>query len=186
MAQVTAFVDDVVLGRLPSLCVKEGVPTEDRLNLRSAVGGSGLGFAWLLILLGPLGWIILGFVALAHPSGGYLTARLPFSQFAYRRLVVARRMLRVWLGAAAVAGVLALLSLGLQRSGSAAAAVVLGAAALAALFKAGVESRRLRYAQVQIEMDASRRWITIYGAHPDFVSAVAAMQADRSEQSDRL
>lgn len=58
MADVTVFVDTAVLGRLPPICVKEGSPTADRLTVQSHVsGGTGLGVAWLLVLLGPLGWL---------------------------------------------------------------------------------------------------------------------------------
>ena len=39
MAEVTVFVDDVVLGRLPPLCVKEGISTADQLTVRDASGG---------------------------------------------------------------------------------------------------------------------------------------------------
>jgi hypothetical protein len=175
MAQVTVFVDDVVEGRLPPLCVKEGIPTEDRLTVHDAVGGSRLGFAWLLLLLGPLGWICLFIIAIVLPSTRSVTGRLPFSEFAYRRLVIAQRMRRIWIGATVVTGVLGFVVLVLSSGSSASVAtsVALGAVALGSLVKAGLESRQARLALVQLQLDGSGRWVTIYGVHPDFASAVA-------------
>jgi hypothetical protein len=187
MAQVTVFVDDVVAGRLPSLCVKEGVPTEDRLTVHHAVGETGLGFAWLLLLLGPVGWVCLVIIALSRPAAPTVSGRLPFSEFAYRRLLVARRMERIWFGAAAVTGVLAFVVLVLSSGDHAttAIAIALGAAALGSLVKAGLESRRARHTLVRLELDGSRRWVTIYGVHPDFANAVVAAQAEQAALSAR-
>jgi len=176
MAQVTVFVDDVVRGRLPSLCVKEGVPTEDRLTVRDAVGEHGLGFAWLLLFLGPVGWVCLVIIAVSRPPAPTVTGRLPFSEFAYRRLVVAQRMERIWIGAAVVTGVLGFVVLLLSTGApaTAATAIILGTAALGCVIKAGFESRRVHHTLVRLELDGSRRWITISGVHPDFASAVVA------------
>jgi hypothetical protein len=176
MAQVTVFVDDVAAGRLPPLCVKEGVPTEDRLTVHDGAGQSGLGFAWLLLLLGPVGWVCLVIIALSRPSPPSVTGRLPFSEFAYRRLVVAQRMERIWIGAAVVTGVLAFVVLLLSTGTPATAAIVIAlwAAAMGCLVKAGLESRRARRNLVRLELDGSRRWVTIYGVHPDFANAVTA------------
>ncbi len=38
MAAVMVFVDDAVLGHLPSVCAKDGVSTDDRLTLTQNVG----------------------------------------------------------------------------------------------------------------------------------------------------
>jgi hypothetical protein len=186
MAQVTVFVDDVVEGRLPPLCVKEGIPTEDRLTVHDAAGPR-IGFAWLLLLLGPIGWICLFIIAMVLPSTRSVTGRLPFSEFAYRRLVVAQRMRRIWIGAAAGTGVLGFVVLVLSSGSPAtvATALVLGAAALGSLIKAGLESRHARLALVRLELDGSGRWVTMYGVHPDFASAVAMgsmMQSSRSHE----
>jgi hypothetical protein len=171
MAQVTVFIDDVVTGRLPSVCVKEGVPTEDRLTVRDATGGSGLGFAWLLVVLGPVGWVGLFIIAAISRKG--LTGRLPFCEFAYRRLVVLQRMQTVWFVATGLLVMLAFAAVEIQSSASKAAAVALAVAAVAALIKAVLETRRVRQAEVHMELDGSGRWVTLSGVHPDFAAALA-------------
>jgi hypothetical protein len=171
MAEVTVFVDDVVLGRLPALCVKEGIPTADHLTVRDASGGPGFGAAWLLVLLGPIGWIVLLYLSLA--GGGGVTGRLPFSEFAYRRLVVAQRMQTAWIAAAIVVGLLAFVGLVIHSSASLAAAIALGAATVGAVAEVALQTRQVRRAEVHLVLDASRRWVTIRGVHPDFAAAVA-------------
>jgi hypothetical protein len=96
VAEVTVFVDDAVRGRLPDTCAKEGIPTTDRLTMRCEVGGgSSLGVAWLLILAGPLGWLGLFIIGLSRRPADLMTVRLPVSESAYRRGLVAQRRLRV-------------------------------------------------------------------------------------------
>jgi len=180
MAQVTVFIDDVVLGRLPSLCVKEGIPTEDRLTVRDATSGSGLGFAWLLVFLGPPGWVGL-FIMTAISRNG-VTGRLPFCEFAYRRLVILQRMQTVWMAAFGVLALVAVAGLVVHRATYTAASIALGAAAVASAVKAIIETRRLRRAEVHLALDASGRWVTLSGVHPDFAAAVAeaAARADHA------
>jgi hypothetical protein len=85
MAEVTVFVDDAVLGRLPAICVKDGVATTDRLTLDQDVGWSpGFGLACLLLLAGPLGWI--GLFVLGAVGGDSLTVTLPYSEVAHNRV----------------------------------------------------------------------------------------------------
>jgi hypothetical protein len=179
MAEVTVFVDDVVLGRLPALCIKEGIPTTDHLTVRDASSGPGFGAAWLLVILGPIGWIVLLYLSLA--GGGGLTGRLPFSEFAYRRLVVAQRLQTVWIVVAIVVGLLALLALAIHSSASLAAAIALGGATVAALVKLGLQTRQVRRAEVHLVLDDSRRWVTIHGVHPDFAVAVANSPTESSD-----
>jgi hypothetical protein len=175
MAQVTVFIDDVVLGRLPSLCVKEGIPTQDRLTVRDATSGSGFGFGWLLIFLGPIGWVGL-FIMMAITRSG-VTGRLPFCEFAYRRLVILQRMQTVWLVAVGVLTLLAVAGLVVHRGTYTAASIALGTAAVAALVKAVFETRQLRRAEVHLELDTSGRWVTLSGVHPEFAAAVAEAAA---------
>ena len=178
MAKVTVFVDDVVLGRLPPLCVKEGIPTEDRLTVRDASGGPGFGAAWLLVILGPIGWVVL--VVLSFAGKGGVTGRLPFSEFAYRRLVVAQRMQTVWIAAASVVGLLAVVALIVHSRASLAAAIALGAATVGAVVKIALQTRQVRRAEVHLELDKSQRWVTMHGVHPDFAAAVAASSSSAS------
>jgi hypothetical protein len=183
MAEVTVFVDDVVLGRLPPLCVKEGIPTGDHLTVRDASGGPGFGAAWLLVLLGPIGWIVLIYLSLA--GGGGVTGKLPFSEYAYRRLVVAQRMQTVWIVAAIVVGILAGVALAIHlashSSASFAAAIVLGAATVGAVVEVALQTRLVLRSEVHLVLDESRSWVTIHKVHPDFAAAVANRPAESSD-----
>ncbi|HEY3845036.1 MAG TPA: hypothetical protein VGL48_17455 [Acidimicrobiales bacterium] len=182
MAEVTVFIDDAVRGTLPALCIKEGVPTGDRLTVSERVSGSaGLGVAWLLILFGPLGWLVLFIIACTHRPADYVTANLPFSEFAYRRMTVARRMMRTWTGLSLASAVLALVLLMYESPAAVATSVALGVFFVAALVSSFVEAHRLRLAKVGLGLDASRRWLTISGVHPDFARAAQeqAWGADR-------
>jgi hypothetical protein len=179
MVEVTVFVDDVVLGRLPAVCIKEGIPTGDHLTVRDASGGPGFGAAWLLVLLGPIGWLVLLYLSLA--GGGGVTGVLPFSEFAYRRLVVAQRMQTVWIVAAIVVGLLAFLGLAIHSSESLAAAIALGAATVGAVVEVAIQTRQVRRAEVNLVLDVSRRWVTIHGVHPDFAAAVADRPSESSD-----
>jgi hypothetical protein len=189
MAEVTVFVDDAVRGTLPARCVKEGIPTPDRLTQHQQVGGNGgLGWAALLIFLGPVGWFILIVIALSQRAPEYVSANLPFSEFAYRRLVVARRMHRIWLALSGAAAVLAALAWAIGSTTSTLVALVLACAAVGSLISALVEGQRRRRAGVTLTLDGSRRWLTISGVHPDFAQAVQhqAGQPGRSfEESGR-
>jgi hypothetical protein len=104
VAEVTVFVDDAVLGRLPSVCVKDGTYTDDRLTVSQQLGGGGLGVLWLLILIGPVGWLALIIISSMRRSGGMLTVTLPFSQVAYERFVRSRRERWPWGVIAVVVG----------------------------------------------------------------------------------
>lgn len=166
MAEATVFVDDAVLGRLPAVCVKEGVETVDSLTVRYRVGGtSGLGIAWLLLLAGPLGWIGLLVVAAARRSADTLTVRLPFSEAAYRRMRSARRESWIFGPATLVLLLVTLVALGhddvLLGVGS-------GALCLLAAVRLGVALYRLFNCSVAVDLDASRRWVTLRRVHPLF------------------
>src|SRR5579872_339974 len=84
VASTRVFVDDAVLGHLPPVCVKDGIPTSDSLVLTENVGGrTGLGIAWLLLLVGPLGWLGLLILSASRQSGDILTVTLPYSEVAF-------------------------------------------------------------------------------------------------------
>lgn len=82
MAAVTVFVDDAIRGDLPDVCVKTGRRADITVTRRHPVGGGGLGAAWLLVLLGPPGFVVLLLLALLAPGGEQLTVQLPYTQAA--------------------------------------------------------------------------------------------------------
>lgn len=170
VASATVFVDDAVWGNLPNICVKDGVWTSDRLTLRHRLSNEFPGVAWILLLLGPLGWIGLLIYA-ASRSGEQLDVRLPFSETAYQRFRWTR-----WRRNAAglvfvVTGVLALVVRARPGVFDQGTAILLGAVALGALVMAVVEAVRHSSAGVRIDLDASRRWVTLGRVHPDFATA---------------
>ena len=83
MSSVTVFVDDAVQGRLPNVCVSSGEPADGLHRIHTPIGGSS-GWLWLLIFLGPIGWIAMVAVSLASRSRD-LVVRLPYSQGALDR-----------------------------------------------------------------------------------------------------
>lgn len=178
MAAVTVFVDDAVRGDLPGVCVIDGVATADHTIVRSVVADrSGLGVAWILVLLGPLGWIALVLIAGSRSGRGeVLSASLPMSEAAYQRLRSTRRRFHLataMFGLGLVGTFAVLLSafsltddlLGRAAFGVALAAMVGGGIA------AGISQHRLTRVTVDVELDASRRWVTLRGVHPAFVAA---------------
>jgi hypothetical protein len=172
MAQVTVFVDDAVLGRLPPLCVKDGVPTADRLTVRSPVhNGNGLGIAWLLLLAGPLGWLGLLILSVGRRQE-VLTVELPLSESAHDRIRQARRDSWIATICTVVFAVGALVAVGRQTSGGHLLGAVIGLLALVALTRLFMAMHRLRSAAVDISLDASRRWVTLSRVHPRFAELI--------------
>jgi hypothetical protein len=189
MAQVTVFVDDAVRGTLPSICVKDGVATVDRLVIRDQPGDrAGLGVAWLLLLAGPLGW--LGLLIISFARGGraeVLTVEVPMSEPAYQRIRAARRLRRRAVVVGVLAGVLAMVSLtGDRTSGGAFEGAALGLIAavvvVGAVITLFVADHGGTNATIGVDLDASRRWVTLSRVHPAFV---AACQAQEQRQVQR-
>ena len=174
MAQVLVFVDDAVQGDLPEVCVIDGVATSDGLRLSQEVGArAGLGVAWLLLLAGPLGWLGLLVLSVARSGRGeVLIIQVPFSEPAYQRLREARRLRRIATAVAAVAGAVFFLLVtaggGPLTMVEAAIAVAIAIAAIAILI---VAERCMHATQIRIDLDGSRRWITLTDVHPNFAAA---------------
>lgn len=178
MATALVFVDDAVRGTLPRVCIKDGVPTTDQLVVREELGDrAGLGVLWLLLLAGPLGWLGLLVVSFSRSGRGeVLSVKVPMSEPAYQRLRAARRLSRGATVAGITAGAL-LVYAALVRGRMAddlawRALALLAAAALVAAIATGFTAdRRVRRTRVGLDLDASRRWVTLYGVHPAFASA---------------
>jgi hypothetical protein len=169
-------VDRAVQGHLPGVCVVDGVDTRDTLAVRHEVGdGARLGVAWLLLLFGPLGWIGLLLVA-ASKSGRAeaLTVRLPYSAAARGRLWAARRQRNLGYALVAAAAVVAV-AVVVAGLWAPFATVALAAAAGALAVGATELVRawwRLAGLRVGVELDASRRWVTLRAVHPRFAAAL--------------
>jgi hypothetical protein len=172
MAAITVFVDDAVLGNLPSICVKDGVCTDDQLTFSQQIGtGAGLGVAWLLVLAGPLGWI--GLIAIAASRRGEaLRVTLPYCEEAH---ALWKARLRARMHATAVmfaAFIAAFVCLVPRTTDARFVAACLAVVGCAALVRVIVEWVRVNQANVHLDLDASRRWVTLSGVHPNFQAAV--------------
>ena len=158
MARATAFVDDLVLGRLPMTCVKTGEPAVGQLEVRTTTQVSAL--AWILVFFGPPGWLIL-LIVLAR-GGETFRGQVPMSDAAFQRLDRWRTVELGGLGVAAVALVGALI---LHQPGLLALVVLAVVGAVVGHIGHGL-------AGVDMRLDASRRWVTISRVHPGFAAAV--------------
>ena len=175
MAEVAVFVDDAVLGRLAQVCTKRGTPTCSRLRVVEEVGRTNrLGILWLLVLAGPLGWVVL-LVLSSRDVGERLTVELPFSDAAYAELVAARSLRNRALACGLAVTVALLLLTGWAQLGS--AGLVLAAlAGLATVAGTVLAEWRIGRGSVGVSLDASRRWVTLDGVHPDFAAACRERQ----------
>ena len=184
------FVDDAVRGSLPQVCVKEGVPTADQLVVRDELGDrAGLGVAWVLVLLGPLGWIGLLLISISRGARGeVLTVQVPMSEAAYQRLRAARRLGRNALIAGVVATIVAATTLGSAVADSSAPvartiALLACLTLLGAIITRFVADRRASSATVHVDLDASRRWVTLSRVHPAFVAACEAHELRQHQRT---
>ncbi len=181
------FVDDAVRGTLPGICVKDGVPTSDGLTLRTELGDrAGMGVAWLLLFAGPFGWLAL--LLIASSRGGrreVLTVQVPMSEPAYQRRRAAQRMQNVWLATAvggAIGVLVALASFGGQPLGRALALLAAGAV-VAGVIGLITNERRARDERIVVDLDASRRWVSLGGVHPEFVAACLAQEQRQAQRT---
>jgi hypothetical protein len=180
MGEVTVFAEDGVAGCLPGLCVRTGVPTDDQLAVRAQVnaGGTHLGKAWLLILLGPIGWVVLVVLALSRRPAGGLVIRVPYSAVARRKLQRTRRCEQasvVAVVALMVAEIVVLLTM--PPSMMVISTVMMAGVAVAAVATV-VSALLLIPMEVRARLDASRRWVTLSNIGPVF--AFAAWEQSRS------
>lgn len=165
MASVRVFVDDAVLGRLPPVCARTGAPADGKLRVEQAIGGIGAG--WLLVFLGPPGWLALVVLA-ASMRHETLTVRLPYCASAVEHeLRLARVRFMGALGAVGFTIAALVLASPLKEFGA--------VAAVAAFTVAAIAHVRLAFVRIGIRLDASRRWLTLSGVHLGFATAVEAL-----------
>jgi len=86
MAAVSVFVDEAVRGRLPMVCAKTGEPTETVIRMSRPIGSGVAGMAWLLVFLGPPGWVALFLVMILGPGAEHLTVRIREHRHLPRRI----------------------------------------------------------------------------------------------------
>lgn len=179
MASAMVFVDDAVLGHLPPLCAKTGDETPDRLVLTVPVGGrEGLGIPWLLLLAGPVGWLGLLLYAILRREES-LTVRLPYCDAAYNELVRARRVRRN-AGIATVVFALAALAVVIPETFVAqAAAAALGVLVTGCFLVFVGETFHVRRAAVRMQLDGSRRWVTLSRISGPLADAIKRSQANQ-------
>lgn len=163
---MVVFVDDAVRDRLPGICVTHGGETEDRLTLNAQVRGTGP--LWLLLFLGPVGWVIYFLVSWSSSAGRTLTVVFPACWSCHRRGVVLAR----WRLGAMVASAAALVGV-LYAAGHHAplASWTFAAVLVAAVGLAARDWWSLRSYLVSVSLDASGRWVGLANVHPDFVAA---------------
>ena len=175
MTSVSVFVDDAVCGRLPGTCAKTGAAADGMVRIEQVRGGIGPG--WLLVFLGPVGWIVLVVLA-ATSRPELLTVRVPMSAAAAAREPHLRRQRLV----AAVACLGLVFGAVLQLDPVPVAAWHV-AAAVAAVVAIAFHATSV-WTRVGVDLDASRRWVTLSRVHPAFAAAVRARRTDQ-EHSDR-
>ena len=175
MATVEVFVDDAVRGRLPTRCVITGEPTTFFVREEVPIG-NGLGVLWLLILLGPIGWLALTLAALTRRAD-ILTVRLPITEAPFQHLRSTRRTLRAGVALIAVcaAGMVAALIADLGRP----LLVTLVAIGLVGVALSVVARVALAFQEIDVSLDASRRWVTLRHVSVEFADAVRALPSRR-------
>lgn len=146
----------------------------------------------MLLLIGPVGWAVLLFLALFTPDRSErLRVEVPWTADTEARVQGLRRRRRIAYAIAAVAGLAIALSIFLAAGPGAGAAMIMQVVRLslvlttvAALAVGLVAERRLGHEAVRVELDASRRWVTLGNVHPGFAQAVRTDQ-DRRHQHQR-
>lgn len=175
MSTTAVFVDDAVQGHVPYICVKTGEPADGLHRIHKTIGGTS-GWAWLLIFLGPVGWLFLLAGLIFGGRSRQLLVRLPYSYNAlhrehsqFRATVVAG----IGMVVSAVAMVIALTGPTPRSQVRETVIYLLIAATVCAAITTFVLAIRYSLCRPGIELDASGRWVTLRGVHPNFARAVA-------------
>src|SRR6478672_11652199 len=182
MSAVTVFVDDAVLGHLPMVGVTDGAPADGLHRIHQSIGGSS-GWVFLLLFLGPIGWIALVLALAFGGSARQLVVRLPSTRAAldaeqrrFRAAVVAGLVMV----AATIGWFVAFLGPTPRSNVRETLMLLSGAVAIGAVVATVVLAIRYSVARPGIELDASGRWVTLRNVHTAFVAACAESTPDRS------
>ena len=182
---VRVFVDDAVQGRFPPVSAATGEPSDGWMTLESRQGGLPSVVWIVLVLVGPAGWGVLFLLWLFSAAPGErLEIELPWTEAVHDETVALHcRRTRAWLVVAAALGGAVVTSVAAASGPRPMAAVVVtaacAAAALVAFGVALVVNVRIGRHTPRVELDASRRWVTLGNVAPAFVRATAADQAAR-------
>ena len=168
MAAVSVFVDDAIRGDLPLVCAKTGEPADLVIRMRQPVGGMPT-VAWLLLLAGPVGFLGLLLLALVWP-GEHLTVRIPETEASFQRERDLERLRLAALGLGVVSPVLGILGVGMFPALWLALGVLFFAAA-------GALTWMLWRQSISVDIDVTRRWVTLTNVHRNFVEAVNRQEA---------
>ena len=164
VASVTVFVDEAVRGDLPPVCVQTGAPAAVGVRTDAWIG-RGLGLLWLLVLAGPVGWLILVVLGVSRAGREKLVVTLPYSEAA----IAKRRALRSVRDAALALTLLFVVAFVARFLGVPAIWAVLGGVCLGVSL---VTHARLDWQSADVSLDGSRRWVRLGRVHPVFVAAV--------------
>lgn len=164
---VVVPVNDALAGRLPPVCCMTGARAD---GCASVIVPKRLGIAWLLLLAGPIGVVVL--VLLWPRVRVRYVAKLPMSAAAFDRMhsLRVRRLWCGWLGAIGLPVGLALRVL----PGVGAATILLSLVGLVVALHAHL---RLPWTMPTTVADVRGRTITLQGVHPRFVAAVQSFSA---------
>jgi hypothetical protein len=155
--------DDALVGRLPRVCVMTGERADGYAPM---IVPRSLGIAWLLLLAGPIGILVLA--ALYPRLHTRYVIKVPMSDGAFDRWMTERRrrLWCSWLGGAGLA-----LALAIRGLGPLALLVALGSLML--LWVALRAHWRIPWRQPSMRAGAAGRTVTMLGVHDRFAAAVA-------------
>jgi len=176
--KATVFVDDAVLGHLPGVCAKTGERADGVFRIDGQVRSPGRVALLLFLFLGPIGWLILLFAWIVSGPERVHT-RIPYSAAAVAR---ERYIARCRTGAllATIGFVVLALSGGFYAAEVPSLWAILAATAFVLFVALQVW---LEVTRVHVEIDGSRRWITLSNVHPAFAEAVRATQTQTNART---
>ena len=187
---VRVFVDDAVQGRFPRVCARTGRPSDGWLSIDAVVGRSRSMSTTAIVLLilfgGPLGWIVVLLFSPGQPTDR-LQVELPWTVDTQAEVVALRQRRRLaWMASvAAAAGAVVLVittagGAGWTMSGRV-VLVTLVVGAIGAAAVALATEWQIGRRTVGVDLDASRRWVTLTNVHPNFARATRAEQQRRPQ-----
>ena len=157
---VRVRLDDALVGRLPPVCCMTGARAGGYAPL---VVPKPLGIAWLLLLAGPIGVLVL--IAIFPRIRTRYLVKLPLSDAAFERRIalLRRRLWFAWLGVLGLTAGLALRWFGVI-------AVLLFCAGVIGVVAAVVAHLRVPWTMPSARADGT--FVVLQGVHPLFAAAV--------------